>query len=69
MFVVIHRLVWHDDLGQKMFTSKSEGCEGVKWCFDPAVLADDKGNAYIYFGGGNDEEKICSDRSCVQIKI
>ena len=48
---------WYDDLGKKLFTSQSEGCSGVKWCFDPAVLADDKGNAYVYFGGGNDEEK------------
>lgn len=60
---------WHDDLGQKMFTSKSEGCEGVKWCFDPAVLADDKGNAYIYFGGGNDEEKYVQTGRVCKLKF
>ena len=60
---------WHDDLGQKMFTSKSKGCEGVKWCFDPAVLADDKGNAYIYFGGGNDEEKYVQTGRVCKLKF
>ena len=52
-----------------MFTSKSEGCEGVKWCFDPAVLADDKGNAYIYFGGGNDEEKYVQTGRVCKLKF
>ena len=34
MFVVIHRLVpWHDDLGQKMFTSKSKRMRGSKMVF------------------------------------
>ncbi len=50
---------WYDvNDGQQMFTSRSPGCEGVVWCFDPAVLRDDKGDAYVYFGGGtNDDQK------------
>jgi len=44
---------WHDvNNGSNMFTSRSPGCQGVVWCFDPAVLRDDKGDAYVYFGGG-----------------
>ena len=39
---------WYDDLKKTLFA----GISGVKWCFDPAVLVDDKGNAYCYFGGG-----------------
>ena len=39
---------WRDPLGKTLFA----GVPGVKWCFDPAVLRDDKGNAYCYFGGG-----------------
>ena len=39
---------WHDDLKNTLFA----GISGVKWCFDPAVLVDNKGNAYCYFGGG-----------------
>lgn len=37
------------------------GTEGVVWFFDPAVLVDDDGSAYMYFGGGlptNDEGKV-----------
>lgn len=43
---------WKDDYGTTLFTRDLPNCEGVLWCFDPAVLADDKGNAYVYFGGG-----------------
>ncbi len=44
---------WKDvNNGKNMFTQGSPNCAGVVWCFDPAVLRDDKGNAYCYFGGG-----------------
>lgn len=43
---------WKDDLGVPLFTKDSPNCGGVEWCFDPAVLLDDKGDAYVYFGGG-----------------
>lgn len=41
-----------DPLGKPLITRDNPGCEGVAWMFDPAVLMDDDGNAYIYFGGG-----------------
>lgn len=43
---------WKDDLGTVLFNQSSPNCSGVVWCFDPAVLVDDKGDAYVYFGGG-----------------
>lgn len=43
---------WKDDLGTALFTTSSPNCADVVWCFDPAVLVDDKGDAYVYFGGG-----------------
>jgi len=43
---------WRDPLGKALFTKSSPNCSGVVWCFDPAVLVDDKGDAYVYFGGG-----------------
>ena len=49
---------WYDvNKGQQMFTSNSPGCYGVVWCFDPAVIRDDKGNVYIYFGGGTNSDQ------------
>ncbi len=43
---------WKDPVGGYLLNRKVPGCEGVEWCFDPAVLVDDDGSAYIYFGGG-----------------
>ena len=43
---------WKDPIGKALLTKETPGCEGVVWCFDPAVLVDDDGSAYIYFGGG-----------------
>ncbi len=48
---------WHDDLKNTLFTQGSPNCSGVVWCFDPAVLVDNKGNAYCYFGGGTNNDK------------
>ena len=43
---------WRDPIGAALITKQTPGCAGVEWCFDPAVLVDDDGEAYIYFGGG-----------------
>ncbi len=43
---------WRDPIGAALITKATPGCEKVEWCFDPAVLVDDNGEAYIYFGGG-----------------
>lgn len=43
---------WEDPIGKALLTKQTPGCKGVEWCFDPAVLVDDDGSAYIYFGGG-----------------
>ena len=48
---------WKDDLGVTLFTQNTPNCKGVVWCFDPAVLVDDKGDAYVYFGGGTTSDK------------
>ena len=32
-------------------------CAKINWLFDPAVIVDDDGNGYIYFGGGHDPDK------------
>ena len=43
---------WKDPIEKPLITRQTPGCSGVTWCFDPAVLVDDDGSAYIYFGGG-----------------
>src|SRR5690554_5107380 len=48
---------WEDPLGRALITHSTPGVAGVVWLFDPAVLVDDDGAAYLYFGGGVPEGK------------
>ncbi len=48
---------WVDPIGQALVTRATPGVEAVTWLFDPAVLVDDVGKAYLYFGGGVPEGK------------
>ncbi len=41
-----------DPIGQALISRATPTCAEVAWLFDPAVLMDDDGQAYIYFGGG-----------------
>lgn len=41
-----------DPLGHALISRSTENCADVTWLFDPAVLVDDDGRAYLYFGGG-----------------
>ncbi len=43
---------WSDPRGQALITHSTPGVAGVVWLFDPAVLVDDNGDGYLYFGGG-----------------
>jgi Beta-xylosidase len=43
---------WTDPIGKPLIARSTPGVEDVTWIFDPAVLVDDDGKAYIYFGGG-----------------
>jgi len=43
---------WTDPLGRPLITRSTAGCSDVTWLFDPAVLVDDDGTGYLYFGGG-----------------
>ena len=41
-----------DPIGKGLITRNTPTCAEVTWLFDPAVLVDDDGTGYIYFGGG-----------------
>jgi len=43
---------WVDPIGKPLITRQTPGVAEVTWLFDPAVLVDDDGQGYIYFGGG-----------------
>jgi len=46
-----------DPIGKALIDRSVPTCASVLWLFDPAVLVDDDGSAYIYFGGGVPEGK------------
>lgn len=48
---------WVDPIGKALILRSTPGVEDVTWLFDPAVLVDDDGKGYIYFGGGIPEGK------------
>ncbi|WP_338369188.1 family 43 glycosylhydrolase [Treponema bryantii] len=46
-----------DPIKEPLISRKVPTCEKINWLFDPAVIVDDDGQAYIYFGGGHDPDK------------
>src|SRR5690606_9661672 len=43
---------WVDPIGKPLIGRHSPEAKGVTWLFDPAVLVDDDGTGYLYYGGG-----------------
>lgn len=41
-----------DPIGEALVSRNTPTCAEVTWLFDPAVLVDDDGCGYLYFGGG-----------------
>lgn len=41
-----------DPLGKALVSRSTPNCNNVTWLFDPAVMVDEDGSAYLYFGGG-----------------
>lgn len=58
-----------DELGHGLIRRDMENCGNVEWLFDPAVLVDDDGKAYIYFGGGVPQGKAAHPMTarCAQL--
>lgn len=50
---------WTDPIGKALINRSIEGCaeSEIGWLFDPAVLVDDDGTGYLYFGGIGDTDK------------
>lgn len=41
-----------DPVGGPLINRQTPNCGSITWLFDPAVLVDDDGTGYLYFGGG-----------------
>ena len=49
-----------DPIGGPLISRSTPNCSDVTWLFDPAVLIDDDGSAYIYVGGGIPQDKAAN---------
>lgn len=45
-----------DPLGAPLVSRAVPGCQKINWLFDPAVIVDEDGSGYLYFGGGHDPD-------------
>lgn len=46
-----------DPIKKPLISRQTPTCASVNWLFDPAVMVDEDGKGYIYFGGGHDADK------------
>ncbi|MDE6780559.1 MAG: family 43 glycosylhydrolase, partial [Ruminococcus sp.] len=60
---------WTDPIGGPIVSGSSPNCSDVVWMFDPAVLVDDDGSAYLYFGGGVPEGKTANPKTSRVVKL
>jgi len=45
---------WRSPLSKLLIDRNTPNCSDVQYLFDPGVFVDDDGQAYLYFGGGQD---------------
>jgi len=45
---------WTSPLKKHLIDRDTPNCDDVTWLFDPGVMVDDDGSAYMFFGGGDD---------------
>ncbi len=60
---------WADPIGKALVTSRTAGCSGVTWMFDPAVFVDSDGTGYLYFGGGIPSGQSAHPKTARVIKL
>ena len=58
-----------DPIGKPLVSRNTPSCSSVTWLFDPAVLVDEDGSAYLYFGGGVPEGKQADPGTARAVKL
>ncbi len=57
-----------DPIGKALISRSTPNTNGVHWLFDPAVIVDDDGNGYLYYGGGvKDDNAHPKSARCVAL--
>lgn len=60
---------WTDPIKRQLISRSTPNCGNVNWLFDPAVFVDDDGSAYLYFGGGHDDDKVANPGTARAVKL
>ena len=62
---------WKSPRSSALISRSTPGCSGaeVPWLFDPAVLVDDNGTGYLYFGGGIDGKDVNNPGTARVVKL
>ncbi|MCR5610046.1 MAG: endo-1,4-beta-xylanase [Lachnospiraceae bacterium] len=60
---------WTDPIGKALIDRNTPNCSNVAWLFDPAVLVDDDGSAYLYFGGGINDNQYAEPKTARVVKL
>lgn len=60
---------WIDPIGKPLISRATPNCANVTWLFDPAVLVDDDGTGYLYFGGGVPEGRDADPKTGRVVKL
>ncbi len=58
-----------DPISKPLISRQTPNCKGITWLFDPAVLMEDDGKAYLYFGGGVPEGKAASPKTARAVML
>lgn len=58
-----------DPLGKALVSRQTPNCASVTWLFDPAVLVDEDGSAYLYFGGGIPQGRAADPGTARVVKL
>lgn len=58
-----------DPLGHALISRETENCGNVTWLFDPAVLVEEDGSAYLYFGGGIPGEEFAHPNTARAVQL
>lgn len=58
-----------DPIGKALISRATPNCADVEWLFDPAVLVDDDGSAYLYVGGGVPQGKTADPGTARVVKL
>jgi arabinoxylan arabinofuranohydrolase len=58
-----------DPIKKPLISRKDPACADIVWLFDPAVIVDDDGTGYIYFGGGHHDDNPVNPKTARCAKL